>query len=151
MSYTELSRYITDLKQSGFDTKRLSVQLNTKIAYPLITLVMAILAIPFALSMGKQGSLAGIATAIGLAIAYWVVALIFRLWATSIPCLQSWPPGRPISSSASPAPIFSSAPPPKLEGPHRSSSSGPTHPPRPFHQPSIAATSLPNKLSQPIA
>jgi len=78
MSYNELSRYITDLKQSGFDTKRLSVQLNKKIAYPLITLVMAILAIPFALSMGKKGSLAGIGTAIGLAITYWVVALIFE-------------------------------------------------------------------------
>jgi LPS export ABC transporter permease LptG/LPS export ABC transporter permease LptF len=78
MSYSELSRYITDLRQSGFDTKRLSVQLNKKIAYPLITLVMAILAIPFSLSMGKKGSLAGIATAIGLAITYWVVALIFE-------------------------------------------------------------------------
>jgi LPS export ABC transporter permease LptG/LPS export ABC transporter permease LptF len=78
MSYNELSRYIADLKQSGFDTKRLSVQLNKKIAYPLITLVMAILAIPFSLSMGKKGSLAGIATAIGLAITYWVVSLIFE-------------------------------------------------------------------------
>jgi LPS export ABC transporter permease LptG/LPS export ABC transporter permease LptF len=78
MSYTELSRYIDDLKQSGFDTKRLSVQLNKKVAYPLITLVMAILAIPFALSMGKKGSLTGIATAIGLAITYWVIALIFE-------------------------------------------------------------------------
>src|SRR5271170_1300154 len=78
MSYGELSHYIEDLKQSGFDTKRLAVQLNKKIAYPLITLVMAILAIPFALSMGKKGSLAGVATAIGLAITYWVVALIFE-------------------------------------------------------------------------
>ncbi len=78
MSYNELSHYIADLKQSGFDTQRLNVQLNKKIAYPLITLVMAILAIPFALSMGKKGSLAGIATAIGLAIAYWVIALVFE-------------------------------------------------------------------------
>jgi LPS export ABC transporter permease LptG/LPS export ABC transporter permease LptF len=78
MNYNELSRYIADLKQSGFETKRLSVQLNKKIAYPLITLVMAILAIPFALSMGKKGSLTGIATAIGLAITYSVVALIFE-------------------------------------------------------------------------
>ncbi len=78
MSYNELSRYIADLKQSGFDTQRLSVQLNKKIAYPLITLVMAILAIPFALTMGKKGSLTGIATAIGLAIAYWVIGNIFE-------------------------------------------------------------------------
>jgi LPS export ABC transporter permease LptF/LPS export ABC transporter permease LptG len=78
MSYSELTRYIEDLKQSGFETKRLTVQLYKKIAYPLITVVMAILAIPFALSMGKKGSLAGIATAIGLAITYWVIALLFE-------------------------------------------------------------------------
>jgi LPS export ABC transporter permease LptG len=78
MSYGELSRYIADLKQSGFNTRQLAVQLNKKLAYPLITLVMAILAIPFSLSMGKKGSLAGIATAIGLAITYWVIALLFE-------------------------------------------------------------------------
>jgi LPS export ABC transporter permease LptF/LPS export ABC transporter permease LptG len=78
MSYQELSRYIDDLRQSGFDTKRLAVQLNKKIAYPLITFVMAIIAIPYALSMGKKGSLTGIATAIGIAITYYVVALVFE-------------------------------------------------------------------------
>jgi LPS export ABC transporter permease LptG/LPS export ABC transporter permease LptF len=95
MSYGELSRYINDLKQSGFDTKRLSVQLNRKIAYPLITLVMAILAIPFSLSMGKKGSLAGIATAIGLAVAYWVVAGLFEAMGnvnTLPPLLAAWSP-----------------------------------------------------------
>ncbi len=77
MTFGQLQRYIRDLKQSGFDTKHLSVQLNVKLAYPLVTLVMAVLAIPFALSMGKRGSLTGIATAIGVAIAYWVVNLTF--------------------------------------------------------------------------
>jgi len=77
MSYTQLSRYIDDLKQSGFDTKRLNVQLDRKVADPLVTLIMAILAVPFALSMGKRGGLAGIATAIGIAITYWVVSGIF--------------------------------------------------------------------------
>jgi LPS export ABC transporter permease LptG/LPS export ABC transporter permease LptF len=95
MSYAELSDYIVDLKQSGFDTKRLSVQLDKKIAYPLITLVMAILAIPFALSMGKKGSLTGIATAIGLAITYWVVALVFESFGNvnTLPAvLAAWTP-----------------------------------------------------------
>ncbi len=73
MSFAELSRYISGLRQSGFDTMRLRVQLNHKIAYPLITLVMAVLAVPFALSMGRSGSLAGIGVAIGVAIVYWVV------------------------------------------------------------------------------
>jgi LPS export ABC transporter permease LptG len=73
MSFAELSHYITGLKQSGFDTMRLRVQLNHKLAYPMITLVMAVLAVPFALSMGRSGSLAGIGVAIGVAIVYWVV------------------------------------------------------------------------------
>ena len=46
MNYEELRRYIDDLQQSGFDTVRLKVQLQKKIAFPLITLVMAVLAIP---------------------------------------------------------------------------------------------------------
>ncbi|WP_263366085.1 LPS export ABC transporter permease LptF [Edaphobacter bradus] len=95
MSYNELSSYIADLKQSGFDTKRLSVQLNRKLAYPLITLVMAILAIPFSLSMGKRGSLAGIATAIGLAIAYWVIDGLFQAMGNvnTLPAiLAAWTP-----------------------------------------------------------
>ena len=70
MSFNELSRYIADLRQSGFDTRRLSVQLNRKLAYPAITLVMAILAIPFALSTGKRGGVAGFAVAILLAVVY---------------------------------------------------------------------------------
>ena len=71
------------------------VQLYKKIAYPLITLVMAILAIPFALSMGKQGSLAGIAVAISLAIAYYVVSGIFEAMGsvnTLPPLLAAWSP-----------------------------------------------------------
>jgi lipopolysaccharide export LptBFGC system permease protein LptF len=57
---------------------RLRVQLNRKIAYPLITLVMAVLAIPFSLAAGKKGSIAGIASAVGLAITYWVIAGVFE-------------------------------------------------------------------------
>ncbi len=95
MSYAELSNYITDLKQSGFDTTRLRVQLSRKIAYPLITLVMAVLAIPFALSAGKRGSLAGMGTAIGVAIVYWVVLGIFENLGNvnSLPAtLAAWSP-----------------------------------------------------------
>jgi LPS export ABC transporter permease LptG/LPS export ABC transporter permease LptF len=78
MTFGELKRYIRDLGQSGFDTKQLSVQLNLKLAYPIVTLVMAVLAIPFALSMGKRGSLTGIAAAIGVAITYWVIQSTFQ-------------------------------------------------------------------------
>ena len=95
MSYTELSSYIQDLKQSGFDTMRLRVQLNHKLAYPLMTLVLAILAIPFALLAGKRGSIAGVGTAIGVAICYWVIAGVFENLGdvNSLPAvLAAWSP-----------------------------------------------------------
>ena len=95
MSYDELDRYIGDLQQSGFDTTRLRVQLNHKLAYPLVTLVMAILAVPFALSTGKRGNIAGLGAAVGVAIAYWVVAGIFENLGdvNSLPAvLAAWSP-----------------------------------------------------------
>jgi LPS export ABC transporter permease LptG len=95
MSYTELDSYIGDLRQSGFDTTHLRVQLNRKLAYPLITLVMAILAVPFALYAGKRGSLAGIGTAILLAMVYWVLAAVFENLGNvnSLPAvLAAWSP-----------------------------------------------------------
>ncbi len=73
MNFGQLDRYIGDLRQSGFDTMRLRVALWHKLAYPLVAVVMAVLAIPFALSMGRRGSLTGIAVAIAVALAYWVV------------------------------------------------------------------------------
>jgi LPS export ABC transporter permease LptG/LPS export ABC transporter permease LptF len=95
MSYTELASYIQDLKQSGFDTMRLRVQLSRKLAYPLMTLVLAILAIPFSLYAGKRGSIAGVGTAIGVAICYWVIAGIFENLGdvNSLPAmLAAWSP-----------------------------------------------------------
>jgi LPS export ABC transporter permease LptG len=77
MNFGQLDRYIADLRQSGFDTVRLRVQLWQKLAYPLIAVVMAVLAIPFALSMGRRGSLTGIALAIAVALAYFVVDSLF--------------------------------------------------------------------------
>ncbi len=95
MSYAELGSYIRDLKQSGFDTMRLRVQLNRKLAYPLITLVMALLAVPFALTVGKRGGLAGVATAIAMAILYTFVSGIFESMGNVNalpPTLAAWSP-----------------------------------------------------------
>jgi len=77
MNFPQLSSYIKDLRQSGFDTMRLRVALWHKLAYPLIAIVMAVMAIPFALSMGRRGSLSAIAVAIAVALAYWVIDGLF--------------------------------------------------------------------------
>ena len=95
MDYETLRNYIQDLQQSGFDTVRLKVQLQKKIAFPLITLVMAILAIPFAARGRQGGALAGVAIALGIAIVYWVTAGIFEAMgnANQLPALlAAWAP-----------------------------------------------------------
>jgi LPS export ABC transporter permease LptG/LPS export ABC transporter permease LptF len=95
MSYDELRKYIHDLEQSGFDVVRLRVQLQKKIAYPLITFVMAVLAIPFALSAGKRSAITGVATAIGIGVVYWTVSGLFEAMGNLSqlpPAVAAWSP-----------------------------------------------------------
>jgi lipopolysaccharide export system permease protein len=78
MNFDELKSYVRELEQGGFEVVRLKVQLYKKLSFPLITLVMSILAIPFALSAGRQGALRGVATAIGIAVVYWITSGLFE-------------------------------------------------------------------------
>jgi len=97
MNYEELRSYIDDLQQSGFDVVRLRVQLQKKIAFPLITLVMAVLAIPFALSTaGRHGGLTGVATALVITLIYYVAAGLFEAMGNVNqlpPLVAAWMPG----------------------------------------------------------
>jgi LPS export ABC transporter permease LptF/LPS export ABC transporter permease LptG len=95
MNYEELRRYIHDLQQSGFDVVRLRVQLNQKLSYPLITLIMAVLAIPFSLSTGKKGAITGVAVAVGIAVFYTVASRLFEAMGDLNqlpPALAAWSP-----------------------------------------------------------
>ncbi len=95
MNYEELRRYIRDLQQSGFDVVRLRVQLNKKLSYPLITLIMAVLAVPFSLSTGKKGAITGVAVAVGIAVFYTVVSRLFEAMGDLSqlpPALAAWSP-----------------------------------------------------------
>jgi LPS export ABC transporter permease LptF/LPS export ABC transporter permease LptG len=95
MNYEELRRYIRDLQQSGFDVVRLRVQLNKKLSYPLITLIMAVLAIPFSVSTAKKGAITGVAVAVGIAVFYTVVSRLFEAMGDLSqlpPALAAWSP-----------------------------------------------------------
>jgi LPS export ABC transporter permease LptG/LPS export ABC transporter permease LptF len=95
MNYEELHRYIRDLQQSGFDVVRLRVQLNKKLSYPLITLIMAVLAVPFSLSAAKKGAITGVAIAVGIAVVYTVVSRLFEAMGDISqlpPALAAWSP-----------------------------------------------------------
>ncbi|MBV8205979.1 MAG: LPS export ABC transporter permease LptF [Acidobacteria bacterium] len=95
MSYSELQHYIRELQQSGFDVVRLRVQLQKKLAFPVITLVMAVLAIPFSLSASRRGALTGVATAIAIAVIYWLTSGVFEAMGNVNqlpPLLAAWTP-----------------------------------------------------------
>jgi len=95
MNYEELRRYIGDLQQSGFDVVKLRVQLNKKLSYPLITLIMAVLAVPFSLSASKKGAITGVAVAVGIAVIYTVVSRLFEAMGDISqlpPALAAWSP-----------------------------------------------------------
>jgi LPS export ABC transporter permease LptF/LPS export ABC transporter permease LptG len=95
MNYEELKRYIHDLEQSGFDVVRLRVQLHEKFAVPAITLIMALLAIPFSLSAGKRGAVTGVAVAVGIATVYVIVSRLFEDMGNLSrlpPILAAWSP-----------------------------------------------------------
>jgi LPS export ABC transporter permease LptF/LPS export ABC transporter permease LptG len=78
MNFLQLRQYLQDLKQSGFDVVPLSVQLHKKFSFPLFALIMAVIGMPFAFSMGKKGALTGIALSIVIAIVYWGINSLFE-------------------------------------------------------------------------
>jgi len=95
MNWEELSAYIGDLQRSGFDVVPLRVQLHKKFAYPIITFIMAVLAIPFSMASGKKGALTGVAVAVGIAIIYFVAAGLFEAMGNANqlpPFVAAWAP-----------------------------------------------------------
>jgi len=74
-SYFELQKQIGDMKSKGIDTTAIEVDLQTKLALPLVSLLMVLLATPFAIRrhMSTNVSLSfGIAMVI--AFGYWVLS-----------------------------------------------------------------------------
>jgi LPS export ABC transporter permease LptF/LPS export ABC transporter permease LptG len=95
MSAWELRRYINELAQSGFDVVRLSVQFYRKFSFPLIAFVVALLGIPFSLTMGRKGAISGIAVSIAIAIVYWCVSSLFEAMGNLSqlpPIVAAWSP-----------------------------------------------------------
>lgn len=78
MNWRELGDYIRELRQSGFEVTRLSVQWHKKFAFPLIATVMVLLAFPFGLTMGRRGAVGGLALGIAVGFCYWVLTSFFE-------------------------------------------------------------------------
>ena len=95
MTYLELHQYIQNLHQGGFEVDHLKTDLYTKISFPLVTPIMAILGIPFAFSMGRKGALYGIAIGVFIGICYWGAFGIFGMMGANgllSPLVAAWGP-----------------------------------------------------------
>lgn len=66
MHYGELRRYIEELQQSGQAVPELQVEFYSKVALPALSLIMALVALPFAFRLGRRGALYGIGLSIVL-------------------------------------------------------------------------------------
>ena len=77
MSYRELRQYIEELESAGQAVPELKVQLQTKIAYPTISLVMALVALPFAFRLGRQGALYGVGLSIVIGMVFIAIYAFF--------------------------------------------------------------------------
>jgi LPS export ABC transporter permease LptG/LPS export ABC transporter permease LptF len=78
MSFRELREYTSEVEEMGFETTRFKVDLYTKLSFPLVSLIMALLAVPFAFSMGKRGALVGLGLSVAIAMIYWGTLGVFR-------------------------------------------------------------------------
>ncbi len=95
MTYGQLRDYIEQLQSSGAYAGRFMVALQRKIAFPFVTLIMTMLAIPFAVTTGRRGALYGVGVGIVLAIAYIIALSLFAALGDGgmlSPTLAAWAP-----------------------------------------------------------
>ena len=103
MTYLELSEYVADLKQAGFDVVRLEVALQSKFAFPLAAVVTVLIAIPFSFTPGKKGALYGIGIAIAIGLSYYVTTRLFAFMGETAmlpPGIAAWAPNALFSIGA---------------------------------------------------
>jgi len=95
MTYEQLSEYISRLDASGANVVPWRVDLARKVAFPFVTVIMTILAVPFAVTTGRKGAMYGIGIGIALAITYIVALSVFAALGKGgalPPLLAAWSP-----------------------------------------------------------
>ena len=104
MNYRQLQRYIEQLRASGFSVVQLAVALQRKLSFPLVTVVMTLIAVPFAVMTGRRGAMYAIGVGLSLAITYWIAISVFGAVGSAgllTPPLAAWAPNILFSAGAS--------------------------------------------------
>ena len=95
MNFAQLRVYIDEMRAGGYNVLDHEVGLHRKVAFPFVTLVMTLIAVPFAVTTGRRGALYGVGVGIVLALIYWVMISVFAaLGASGVldPLLAAWAP-----------------------------------------------------------
>jgi lipopolysaccharide export LptBFGC system permease protein LptF len=95
MSFDELRQHIASVEAMGFDVVPLRVQLNRKLSFPMVGLIMTLLGVPFSFVVARRGALYGIGISIIIAILYWACLGTFEALGNNAllpPALASWAP-----------------------------------------------------------
>ena len=103
MNFAELRRYVAELRASGYNVLDHEVGLYRKIAFPFVTLVMTLIAVPFAVTTGKRGAMYGIGIGVVLALVYWVMISVFAAFGAGgllDPRLAAWAPNLVFGAAA---------------------------------------------------
>jgi LPS export ABC transporter permease LptG/LPS export ABC transporter permease LptF len=103
MSYRELDDYTDRLRAAGADVVAQEVAMERKASFPFVALVMALLAVPFAVTTGRRGALYGVGVGIVVAMTYWVTISLFAAFGSGgllTPLLAAWAPNLLFGSGA---------------------------------------------------
>jgi lipopolysaccharide export system permease protein len=74
MGYFELKRYIRKLQSEGYDASRYIVDLHGKIAFPWVSIILAVIGVSFSLRSERSGGVAqGIGAGLVIGFSYWLV------------------------------------------------------------------------------
>jgi lipopolysaccharide export system permease protein len=74
MGYSELKGYIRKLQTEGYDATRYIVDLQGKIAFSLVSLILAVIGISFSLRSERSGGIAqGIGAGLVIGFSYWLI------------------------------------------------------------------------------
>lgn len=95
MTYLELTRYVEDLKQAGYDVVPLEVARHAKFSFPLAAMVTVLIGIPFSFTPGKKGAIYGLGIALAIGLTYYVTTRIFAFMGETAmlpPVVAAWAP-----------------------------------------------------------
>lgn len=97
MTYFQLSDYVRDSRERGYDVRRYAVDLHAKLSYPLLNVIVSLLAIPVALRSPRRGGVwRSIGTGLLIGFLCWVAlsaSLALGKKGLLPPLLAAWLPG----------------------------------------------------------